>query len=74
MVIYQGLLPSWKRRGPRRVDDRRVISGISHMLQSGMRWRDCPKEYGPPTTISNRSITAGIAGRSRDCGKGCSMS
>jgi transposase len=40
--------------GPRRVDDRRVISGIIHVLQSGMRWRDCPKEYGPSTTIYNR--------------------
>jgi transposase len=47
-------LPGRKRRGPRRVDDRRVISGIIHVLQSGMRWRDCPKEYGPPTMIYNR--------------------
>src|ERR1700738_4774914 len=31
-----------------------VISGIIHVLQSGMRWRDCPKEYGPSTTIYNR--------------------
>ena len=66
----KGFLPGRKRRGPRQVDDRRVISGIIHVLQSGMRWRDCPKEYGPSTTIYN----AGIAGRSRDCGKGCSMS
>jgi transposase len=40
--------------GPRREDDRRVISGIIHMLQSGARWRDCPHEYGPYTTIYNR--------------------
>src|ERR1700730_3057671 len=50
----KGFLPGRKRRGPRRVDDRRVISGIIHVLQSGMRWRDCPKEYGPSTTIYNR--------------------
>jgi transposase len=50
----KGFLPSRKRRGPRREDDRRIISGIIHILQSGMRWRDCPKEYGPPTTIYNR--------------------
>jgi transposase len=31
-----------------------VISGIIDVLQSGMRWRDCPKEYGPSTTIYNR--------------------
>ena len=42
------------RRGARRVDDHRVISGIVHMLQSGARWRDCPAEYGPYTTVYNR--------------------
>ena len=42
------------RRGAHRVDDRRVISGIVHMLRSGARWRDCPPEYGPYTTIYNR--------------------
>ena len=41
-------------RGKDRVDDRRVISGILHVLKSGCRWRDCPTEYGPPTTIYNR--------------------
>ena len=40
--------------GPARDDDRRIISGIVHMLQSGARWRDCPLEYGPYTTIYNR--------------------
>jgi len=24
------------------------------MLKTGARWRDCPKEYGPYTTIYNR--------------------
>jgi transposase len=47
------LLPNG-RRGAHRVDDRRVISGIIHMLRSGARWRDCPPEYGPYTTIYNR--------------------
>lgn len=42
------------RRGAHRVDDRRVISGIVHMLRSGGRWRDCPPAYGPYTTIYNR--------------------
>jgi transposase len=40
--------------GARRVDDRRVISGIFHVLKSGCRWIDCPAEYGPHTTIYNR--------------------
>jgi transposase len=42
------------RRGAHRVDDRRVISGIAHMLRCGARWRDCPEVYGPSTTIYNR--------------------
>ena len=42
------------RRGAHRVDDRRVISGILHMLRSGARWRDCPPDYGPYTTVYNR--------------------
>ena len=40
--------------GARRVDDRRVISGIIHVLKSGCRWCDCPPEYGPSTTVYNR--------------------
>jgi transposase len=40
--------------GARRVDDRRVISGIIHMLKCGGRWQDVPPEYGPPTTVYNR--------------------
>ncbi|WP_247474610.1 IS5 family transposase, partial [Bradyrhizobium sp. 30] len=40
--------------GPAREDDRRIISGIIHMLQCGARWRDCPSDYGPYTTIYNR--------------------
>ncbi len=42
------------RRGARRVDDRRVISGIVHVLKVGCRWCDCPADYGPSTTIYNR--------------------
>lgn len=41
-------------RGARRVDDRRVISGIIHMLKTGAGWRDCPADYDPYTTIYNR--------------------
>ena len=41
-------------QGPERDDDRRIFSGIIHMVQSGGRWRDCPRDYGPYTTIYNR--------------------
>jgi transposase len=43
-------------RGKERADDRRVISGILHVLKSGCRWKDCPPEYGPPTTVYNRFV------------------
>ena len=40
--------------GKRRVDDRRVISGIVHRLREGCRWRALPEVYGPYTTVFNR--------------------
>jgi transposase len=42
------------RPGAPRVDDRRVISGILHVLKSGWRWRAVPPAYGPRTTLYNR--------------------
>lgn len=36
------------------VDDRRVISGIVHVLKIGCRWCDCPADQGPSTKIYNR--------------------
>ena len=58
-------------RGKDRADDRRVISGILHVLKSGCRWCDCPPEYGPATTIYT---IASSAGRSAACGNDCSAS
>ena len=49
----QPLLPS-DVRGVPRVDDRRVLSGIVHVIKHGLRWSDCPVEYGPAKTIYNR--------------------
>lgn len=43
-------------RGKARVDDRRVISGIVHVLKSGGRWVDAPTEYGPKKTLYNRYV------------------
>ena len=51
--LIEPMLPK-NQPGARRVDDRRVLSGIFHVLRSGCRWRDCPPEYGPRTTIYNR--------------------
>jgi transposase len=38
------------------VNDRRVLSGILHVIKSGCRWCDCPPEYSPHTTIYNRFV------------------
>lgn len=43
-------------RGKPRVDDRRVISGIVHVLKSGGRWIDAPDVYGPSKTLYNRFV------------------
>ena len=43
-------------RGKPRVDDRRVISGIVHVLKSGGRWIDAPAVYGPRKTLYNRYV------------------
>ena len=45
------------RKGAHRVDDRRVISGIVHMLRSGARWRDCPD----PMALTRRSTIGSTA-------------
>ena len=44
-------------RGKERVDDRRVISDIVHVLKSGGRWTDAPRDvYGPKKTLYNRFV------------------
>ena len=55
------LLPN-KPRGKPRVDDRRVISGIVHVLKYGGRWADAPKVYGPRKTLYNRWVRWAKAG------------
>lgn len=49
------LLPN-DTRGVPRVDDRRVIGGIVHVLRSGCRWKDAPAAYGPHKTVYNRFV------------------
>ena len=51
----QPLLPN-KPRGVPRVDDRRVISGIIHVIRNGLMWRDAPERYGPHKTLYNRFV------------------
>ena len=55
------LLPVYIR-GKRRVDDRRVISGIIQVIISGCRWSDAPLEYGPRKTLYNRFVRWAVRG------------
>ena len=57
----QPFLPN-KPRGVPRVDDRRVISGIIHVIRNGLMWRDAPERYGPHKTLYNRFIRWSQAG------------
>jgi transposase len=57
----QPLLPN-KPRGVPRVDDRRVISGIIHVIRHGLMWRDAPAVYGPHKTLYNRFVRWSAAG------------
>lgn len=45
-----------RSHGVPRVDDRKVISGIIHVIRNGLRWRDAPAVYGPHKTLYNRFI------------------
>jgi transposase len=45
---------SLKRKGAHRADDRRVISGIIHVIQTGTPWRAAPSEYGSAKTLYKR--------------------
>jgi transposase len=45
-----------RSRGLRRVDDRRVISGIVYVIRHGLQWKDAPSGYGPHKTLYNRFI------------------
>ena len=52
--------------GMPRVDERRVISGISFVIRNGLWWRDVPASYGPHDTIYNRFVRwseMGVFGR-----------
>ena len=48
--------------GVPRVDDKRVLSGITFINRNGLRWRDAPAEYGPPKTLYNRWVRWGRLG------------
>ena len=53
----QRIRPYFPRsHGKPRVDDRRVVSGIIHVIRNGLRWRDAPEVYGSHKTLYNRFV------------------
>ncbi len=61
-AIISPLLPD-KPRGVPRVDDRRAISGIFHILRTGTPWHDLPERCGPHATVCNRWARQGVRER-----------
>ncbi len=55
MARLRPLLPN-KLRGMPRVDDRRVISGIVHVLDQRRSLVDAPAAYGPRKALYNRWV------------------
>ena len=60
----ESLLPRG-RKCAHRVDDRPALSGIVHMLKSAARWRDCPPEFVPHSTVYNSFKPKNSKDRSR---------
>ena len=48
--------------GVPRVDDRRVVSGITYVIRYGLQWKDAPTAYGPHKTLYNRFIRWSLLG------------
>ena len=66
-VAIEPLLPR-NQPGARRVDDRRVISGIVHVLKVGCRWEDCLRSTGR----RRRSTISSTDGLDMGFGSACS--
>ena len=49
-----------KERGVKWVDDRKVLSGITHVIQKGLRWVDAPAPTKPSTTVAAAGETRGF--------------
>ncbi len=48
--------------GIARVDDRRVGSGIIHVIRNSLRWRDAPAAYCAHKTLYNRFVRWSLLG------------
>ena len=48
-----------KERSGKRMDDRKVLSGIIPVIQKGLRWVDAPRQPMAPTKPSTTIVAAG---------------
>ena len=53
--VIEPLLPK-SSRGPKRVDDRRVLNSLFNILRTGAPWRDLQKRYQKPSQEVNISV------------------
>jgi transposase len=75
-AVIEPLLPK-NQPGARRVDDRRILSGIVHVLRSGSRWEGLPGDLRAadhdlqslPSLVAARPV-AETPGRARSCRAG----
>ena len=71
--LVEPLLPKVKRRyrypGRKRLDDRKVLSGILFVLQTGIPWEYLPQEMGCGSGVTCWRRCA--SGRRPGCGSGC---
>jgi transposase len=52
--VVAPVLPSPRRMGRPRADDRKTLNGILHVLCAGCRWEDLPRSYGSAVTCWRR--------------------
>lgn len=73
--VIRPLIPAQGRMGRPRADDRQVLNGILHVLKSGCRWKDLPRQFShPPLLVEVEKMgRAGgmgqhLPGFAHDCG------
>ena len=66
---WQAIAPFMPKNQPgaRRKDDRTILSGILHVIESDCRWKDGPSDYEPSTTVYHYLGTLRSEGKRKRC-------
>lgn len=51
-----------KPRGVARSDDRKLVSGIIHVIRNGLRWRDAPSDWATQGAVQAMGQVGNFAG------------